>query len=159
MAALVYMKGGMREQMSDIFQKYSEPAVFLTGILLVLSIVFGTEIPKPIRLQADSTIGRLFLLGLVAAITKTLGWPLGILAALSAVLLVGVGGVHSKVVENFEPDPMAVRVIPTKHKWFVEKVLGENPLVIEDQTVETAAVQDLSRTGSGNVQNSSVQTK
>lgn len=159
MAALVYMKGGVREQMTDIFQKYSQPAQLLTTIVLVLSIVFVGEIPKAVRLQADSTIGRLFLLGLVSAITKYGGWTLGLLGALSVVLIVGVGGVHSHVTEGFEPDSMAVRVVPTKHKWFVERVLGENPLVIEDQTVDTIPVQDLSRQSSGSVQNSSVQTK
>jgi hypothetical protein len=159
MATLVYMKGGMREHMSDIFQKYSQPAELLTGIVIILSIVFGTEIPTPIRNQADTTIGRLFLLGIVAIITQYFGWPLGILAALSAVLFIGVDGMHKQRVEGFLPDPMAVRVIPTKHKWFVEKVLGENPLIIEDQTVQTKAVQDYSRNNSGSVQISSVQTK
>jgi len=51
---------------------------------------------------------------------------------------------------------MNVRLIPGKHKWFVEKVLGENPLLIEDETVNTSAVQDYSDKYTGNVQSSSV---
>ena len=39
-------------------------------------------------------------------------------------------------------------VLP-KHRWFVEKVLGENPLVINEKEVKTAAVQDLSEKSFG----------
>jgi len=34
--------------------------------------------------------------------------------------------------------------------------MGENPLLIEDDTVTTSAVQDLTERGSGSVQSSSV---
>ena len=51
-------------------------------------------------------------------------------------------------------------MIYTTHKWFVEKVLGENPLLIEEENVTTQAIQDMSRRGTGSygggVQNTSV---
>jgi hypothetical protein len=73
-------------------------------------------------------------------------------------LVIGVGGVHpvkKQLQEGFSSE-MNVRLIPGKHKWFVEKVLGENPLLIEDETVNTSAVQDYSDKYTGNVQSTSV---
>jgi hypothetical protein len=64
-------------------------------------------------------------------------------------------GFAKGMTEGFAPD-MNIRMIPDKKKWFIEEVLGENPLMIEDQTVRTSAVQDLTERDSGNVQNSSV---
>jgi hypothetical protein len=71
-------------------------------------------------------------------------------------LLIGAGGVHPVTVqEGFAPD-MNVRLVPNKQKWFVEKVLGENPLLIEDTVIDTSAVQDLSQRNHGSVQSNTV---
>lgn len=150
------LKGGMRVQMTDFLAKYSRPAEILVGIFLALLIVFVEQVPAKVRAQANTTLGRLFFFFLVALVGEQLGWPLGILMALAAAVLIGGRAINGAIKEGFEPDPLNVRVVPTQHKWFVERVLGENPLLIEDQLVETTAVQDLSRRGMGSVQNSSL---
>jgi hypothetical protein len=91
-------------------------------------------------------------------VTVLFGWPMGILAGLMSALLIGAGGIHpvtKQVNEGFSSE-MNVRIVPSKHKWFVEKVLGEDPLLIEDDTVTTSAVQDYSDKYSGSVQSDSV---
>ena len=153
-----YMKGGFRAQVDDLYHKYEQPIMLLLGILMVVIIVFLEKIPVDIRKQADSLSGRAFLLLFTVTITVLYGWPMGILAGLMSALLIGAGGIHPitrPVTEGFSSE-MNVRIIPGKHKWFIEKVMGENPLLIEDDTVTTSAVQDLTERGSGNVQNSSV---
>lgn len=128
--------------------------MILTGLLMVIVIVFLEKIPLEVRKQADTTLGRALLLTFTAITTMLFGWPLGIVAALMSVLLIGAGSIEP-VMEGFSSE-MNVRLIPSQHKWFVEKVLGENPLLIEDQTVDTSAVQDLSEKDSGNVQSNTV---
>lgn len=152
------LKGGFQMQVNDLFHKYDQPIIILIGLCMTTVIVFLEKVPLEIRKQADSLLGRLFLLGITVLTTVLFGWPLGMLSALMSVLLIGAGGIHpmKKVIEEGFSSEMNVRLVPSKHKWFVEKVLGENPLLIEDQTVDTSAVQDLSEKYSGSVQSTTV---
>ena len=153
-----YMKGGFRAQVDDLYHKYEQPVMLLVGIFMIITIVFLEKIPIEIRKQADSLLGRALLLTFTVTVTVLYGWPMGIIAGLMSALLIGAGGIHPitrPVTEGFSSE-MNVRIVPGKHKWFVEKVMGENPLLIEDDTVTTSAVQDLTERGSGSVQSSSV---
>ena len=153
-----YMKGGFRAQVDDLYHKYEQPVMLLVGIFMIITIVFLEKIPIEIRKQADSLLGRALLLPFTVTVTVLYGWPMGIIAGLMSALLIGAGGIHPitrPVTEGFSSE-MNVRIVPGKHKWFVEKVMGENPLLIEDDTVTTSAVQDLTERGSGSVQSSSV---
>jgi energy-coupling factor transporter transmembrane protein EcfT len=152
------MKGGFRAQVDDLYHKYEQPVMLLVGIFMIITIVFLEKIPIEIRKQADSLLGRALLLTFTVTVTVLYGWPMGIIAGLMSALLIGAGGIHPitrPVTEGFSSE-MNVRIVPGKHKWFVEKVMGENPLLIEDDTVTTSAVQDLTERGSGSVQSSSV---
>jgi hypothetical protein len=152
------MKGGFREQVDDLYHKYEQPVVLLVGLLMVIVIVFLDKVPVEIRKQADSFLGRALLLTFTLLVTMLYGWPMGVLAAVMTALLIGAGGIHpvrKEVKEGFSSE-MQVRLVPGKHKWFVEKIMGENPLLIEDQVVDTSAVQDLSEKYSGSVQSNSV---
>jgi hypothetical protein len=153
-----FMKGGFRVQVDDLYHKYEQPVVILVTLFLVIVIVFLDKVPIEVRKQADSLLGRSLLLTFTVLVTVLYGWPLGILAGLMSVLLIGAGGIHpiAKPIEEGFSSEMNVRIVPGKHKWFVEKVLGENPLIIEDDVVTTSAVQDLSSRYSGSVQSSTL---
>lgn len=152
------MKGGFRVHVDDLYHKYEAPVMLLVGVFMVLVVVFIEKVPLEARKQADTLLGRLFLILFTVLVVTLYGWPLGIVAGLMSVLLIGAGGIHpihKEVSEGFSSE-MNIRLIPDKHKWFVEKVLKENPLLIEDQTVETSAVQDSSEKYSGSVQSNTV---
>jgi hypothetical protein len=152
------MKGGFRAQVDDLYHKYEQPLIVLLGLCMIIAIVFLEKIPISIRKQADSFLGRALLLTFTVVVIKMYGWPLGIVAGLLSALLIGAGGIHpiqKQVKEGFSSE-MNVRLIPGKHKWFVEQVMGENPLLIEDDTVSTSAVQDLSEKDTGSVQSNTV---
>ncbi len=157
--ATVVMKGGFREQMGDLFSKYEGPVALLVGTFATLVIVFVGKIPKEIRRQADSLLGRALLLTFTVLTTIVFGWPLGVVVGLMSALLIGAGGVHpvvkTGIQEGFTPD-FNVRLVAGKKKWFVEQVLGENPLLIEDSVVDTSAVQDLTEKNTGSVQSNTV---
>ena len=153
------MKGGMRVYVGDLFSKYETPVGVLVGLFMTLVIVFVGKIPVSIRKQADSLPGRALLLTFTILVATLFGWAFGMVAALMSAILIGAGGVSpnslNEITEGFSPD-LNVRLIPTKHKWFVEKTLGENPLLIEEETVDTSAVQDLSEKYGGSVQSNTV---
>lgn len=152
------MKGGFQAQVDDLYHKYEQPLVVLIGLMMVIAIVFLEKIPIEFRKQADSLLGRALLITFTVIMATMYGWPMGILAALMSALLIGAGGIHpiqKQIKEGFSSE-VNVRVVPGKHKWFVEKVLGENPLLIEDDTVNTSAVQDLTEKDGGSVQSNTV---
>lgn len=153
--ATVVMKGGFRAQMDDLFSKYEQPVALLVGTFATLVIVFLGKISKDIRRQADSLLGRALLLTFTVLTTIVFGWPLGVLVGLMSALLIGSGGVKPVSIEGFAPD-FNVKLVPNKKKWFVEQVLGENPLLIEDTIIDTSAVQDLSEKNAGSVQSNTV---
>lgn len=163
-----FMKGGFQVQIDDLFHKYEQPVILLLGFVMVITIIFVGKIPVEVRKQADTLIGRASLILFTVIIVLAFGWPYGFLAGLMSAVLIGAGGVHPtirqinegftsemKAKEGFSSE-MNVRLVPSRQKWFVERVLGENPLIIEDETVETSAVQDLSEKSTGSVQSSSV---
>ena len=150
------MKGGFRVQMEDLFSKYEQPVGLIVATFVTLVIVFLNKIPRQVRQQADSFLGRALLLTFTVLVTIVFGWPLGVLTGLMTALLIGAGGIKPvSILEGFAPD-FNVKLVPNKHKWFVEKVLGENPLLIEDTVIDTSAVQDLTEKNAGSVQSTTV---
>ena len=152
------MKGGFRAQVDDLYHKYEQPVVVLLGLFMIMGIVFLEKVPIEVRKQADSFLGRALLLTFTVTVVALYGWPLGILAGLLSALLIGAGGIHpiqKEIKEGFSSE-VNVRLVPGKHKWFIERVMGENPLLIEDDTVSTSAVQDLSEKDYGSVQSNTV---
>ena len=143
--------GGFQVHLADLLQKYGSPLEILLFVGLFLGIVFMSKLPSDIAKQSDTTLGRLLLVGATYFMVERYGWGLG---PLFAGLLIGAGS-SKTVKEGFNTD---VRVIPKENKWLIERVLGENPTLIEEDNVKTQAVQDDSGKYSGSVQNSSVST-
>lgn len=160
--------------LDDIQQNGS---IFFTGALLLLLVYIQhlpQRIPQFIQTPYGSIIGLLF----VFAITRQFGWPQGILTGLAFVLLLSDYTIHGPIKkgEGFQemkavnegfhditpamyPTASLQKVfLPDKHRWFIERITGETPLLIEENIVKTHAVQDNSQHGNGSVQNSSVQS-
>ena len=150
--------GGVQEQMSDLLSKYGPPTHVILLLTIFMGIVFLPKIPKEVLEHSDAIYGRILHSGLVYYVTQVYGWTTGICMALFSALLIGAGSNRRlPVKEGFNSD---IKLIDSKQKWFVERVLGENPLLIEEENVYTQAVQDMDRRGTGNyggsVQNTSV---
>lgn len=148
--------------------------LFFTGGLILL-LVYIQHLPQSVSTFFQTSYGSLIGVVLVFGITHQFGWPQGILAGLSLVLFLSdytkpiVAGFQDKQEpkkEAFHDVPPALYAsgsaqkvfLPDKHRWFVERVTGESPLLIEENIVKTQAVQDDSQKGNGSVQNSSVQS-
>ena len=142
-----------RKSVYDLFVKTKPKHELFLYAFFLLAIVFKETIPPGVYQQADTLVGRLFLVFLLFLLLQYYDWTLALLATGAFVLLLGLPVARTR--EGFQ-DSLSV-IPPTKKRWFVERLFKEHPIVIEEEKVITSAVQDNSRSGTGgNVQNSSL---
>ena len=134
------MKGGAREHILEILMKYSKPIQIYILLALSLSIIFVKEIPVVIRAQAGTHLGRLFLFLLTLVIADYYSWANGLLMAILTLLLLSLS--PRPTTEGFHAMDDTLKLVDTKRKWWVEQVLKENPVGIQEETVKTSAIQD-----------------
>ena len=133
------MKGGAQILIADLVSKFSQPIHFYVLVGLTLAIVFVKKIPIAVRSQASTLLGRLFLFAATVAIADAYSWTNGLLMAILALLLLSMSPrTQRDGFQNFAN----LKLITDDKKWFVERVLKENPVAIGDETVKTQAVQD-----------------
>jgi hypothetical protein len=134
------MEGGAKAHLADLITKSSLQINIYVLIILSLLITFVKQIPIEIRSQAGSFLGRLFLFVATLATAEFYSWTNGLLTAVLALLLLSLSPRTTR--EGFLLAPTnSLRFVPN-NKWFVEKVLKENPIAIEEEQVNTQAVQD-----------------
>lgn len=149
-----------KKSLFDLFEKTKMKHELFLYTFFLLAIVFKETIPPVIYQQADSLLGRLFIVILLFLLLQYYDWTLSLLATVAFVLLLGLPVPRSRPsIDGFQDADTHLSVIPpTKKRWFVERLFKEHPIVIEEEKVVTTAVQDNSRSGAnGNVQNSSLQ--
>ena len=113
----------------------------LYGALVVVLITFIGSVPPAVSRFADSSIGRLIAVGIVLGVNYTLGFTYGLLTAVALLLVIHASPRLSATAEGFD-DMQSYDTIGTR--WFVERVLGEQPKKIVNDGAVTTAVQDLS---------------
>ena len=156
-AAAAGQIGGMRPTAMDEVRVMSGHFILIG---LVLLSVYVSRIPQSTLLLFKRTPYQLLGLFAVIALTATYGWIHGILAALAFSLVVSralrVPAAYEGMTDYIIPaglimegDSTSTEIIPRGHRWFLEKVMGEKPLLIRDKEVRTTAVQDLSERSMG----------
>lgn len=145
------MKGGAREQLWDIAQKYAQPLHIYLGVFLVLGITYVGQIPDQYSYQANTLLGRTLLFFLTVFVADTYSWVYGVLMSLFVVLLLVVSP-RTQSREGFQmngtreamndSNGLNVKLISQKKRWWSEEVLQENPIGIEEEKVKTSAIQD-----------------
>jgi hypothetical protein len=108
-------------------------------LFIVVGITFVGTLPLNIRKGANTRIGNIIGLVLVVSIYFTFGWIPAFMASLLFILTINSGMLYE--VEGFEPG-IDTRVISNPKKWYIERILGENPFIIEEETVKTQPIQD-----------------
>ena len=140
---------------------------FMSGhfllIFLILVSVYVSRIPHSTMMLFKHPVVQLLSLSTIFLITAKYGWIHGIIAALAVALVLTrakrtqIPSSLSSTAEgmaDYIPAALVIEdqdttVIPQNHRWFVEKVLGENPFIIREKEVKTTAVQDLSERSMG----------
>jgi hypothetical protein len=137
-------QGGMVSQgwLVDSFNRMMEhldtPSKLIYGVLIVLMIAFSSEIPKNYRTFADSILGRILGIVVIYGVLETMGWVYALLTAMAFLLLLTTAPRVS--LEGFDGGGTVTEKKATGKRWFVEKVLGENPAKIATDKVITQSI-------------------
>ena len=140
-APLPPQQGGhqMIGTLHQLLATMDSPAKLLYGFVMVVLIVYSTLIPSEYRSFADSMLGRVFGIAVVYGVIEGMGWIYGLLTALAFLLL--INGAPSTS-EGFDGGGSVSEKKRIGNRWFVERVLGENPYKIATDRVNTSAIQD-----------------
>jgi hypothetical protein len=134
-------QGGMIDSFQNLMNNLDSPAKLIYGFVLILIIVYSPIIPFEYRIFADSLLGRIFGIAIVYGVIESLGWVYGILTALAFLLILNGAPRLPSDVEAFDGGGSVSEKKIIGKKWFVEKVLGENPKKIATDKVFTTAVE------------------
>ena len=141
------LKGGAKNYIFDILSKHSTTIDVYVMSILVLTIVFVKEFPLEIRAYAGTIPGKIVLFFATLIIADKYSWVSGLLMALLSLLLLSLG--PRTVAEGFQsPYTNNMKLVTDKEKWWVEKVFKENPLAIQEDSVNTKQIQDGSNSSS-----------
>lgn len=125
-----------------MFKPVWQPPIELKWILVVCIVFLGAlsnRLPSNVANVFINPVG-FFLTLIVALLVYSSGFPPGSFAILFFLLLVWV--VHkSKHVEGFLNGSSVDWVTNQSNRWYVEKVLKERPLGIQEKVVDTFPVQ------------------
>ena len=132
----VILTGGMKEILVDFSKKQSANVEILFSLIICVGIVFSSNIPSSIRKELSSTVGRIALFGVLLLILLYTNWVSALLFA------VFIGSIISTRSMDEEMADYNVQLIDNKKRWFIERVLDENPIAIQDDKVQTSAIQD-----------------
>uniref|UniRef100_A0A6C0KLD6 Uncharacterized protein n=1 Tax=viral metagenome TaxID=1070528 RepID=A0A6C0KLD6_9ZZZZ len=148
------MVGGAKFQQAVLDWTKQSNHLYLTVLSAVIFMwaVYAEKLPEVWRWQLSTTIGRLLLLLLLYVVHMLAGWVPALLFAIAIGLTWANRPLYKPIAvkEQLEAFQSNIKVtdVETK-KWFVEKVLKENPQRIIQDRVFTSAVQDDNASGSG----------
>jgi hypothetical protein len=118
-------------------------------ISLAALIVIGTfaeMAPRKSLDLLDNVVGTAILFLAPFFFAYTVDWPIGLLAAVVSLIVFARLQKDDKeegfTSESEYPSGMTTKVVESRHRWFVEKVLGERPVAIASDRVVTGAVSD-----------------
>jgi Na+/proline symporter len=128
---------------------------FLTIALVLLSVYVSRIPPRILKNFKTSSLWQVGGFLVVILLTHVYGWIVGILAGLAYALILSRSFRYiNEGMVDFVPTEVILNtsdtvIVPENHRWWSEKVLGENPFLIREKEVKTSAVQDDSERSMG----------
>lgn len=149
--------GGVR---MTVFDEVQVMAGHFILIGLVLTSVYVSRIPASTLAYFRNPIYQILGFVTIIILTARYGWIHGILGALAFALVVSRAlRQRSEGMTNYRPyesdetllliEDTDTEIVPKGHRWFLEKIMGENPILIQEKEVSTSAVQDMSEKSMG----------
>lgn len=137
--------------------------IFLIISLLVLG-TFIENVPRKVIELLDNPLGMTLLFIFPLGVSWSIGWSAGLLAVCIS-LIVFTRIRKMETLETGEDEgflsgsgdtTQTTKLVSNPHRWFVEKVLGETPLAISSDRIQTKRTEDNdSRTSSSSSMSSS----
>ena len=121
------------------------PSTVITVILLLVAGTFVERSPRGYLDYLNNIFGMsaLFIIPLLIAVFND--WPTGLLAAVVGIIVFALLRKNDPVVsEGFTNGYAAqtTKLVSNPQRWFVEKVLGEMPVAISSDRIQTRRVDD-----------------
>ena len=87
--------------------------------------------------------GRLIGVTFVLLVATTVGWVYGLLSAIAFLLIMRDDAMVEEKEKEVTVEQFSDLVVKARqgNKWFIERALNEEPTLIEEDRVETAAIQ------------------
>ncbi len=100
----------------------------LIAVICISLITFSGAVPPAYKRHLDTIYGRAIGVILILLTLEFAGWPIGILAAMTLLILL-----PSTTQEGFTV--LEKKSVPTVGRWFSEKALGENIKEIDGDNI------------------------
>jgi hypothetical protein len=141
---------------SVLFQPFS--IALILGLLILGT--FAEVAPRESILFLDNVVGKAVLFAAPFLMAYLVDWATGLLAAVVALILYvriqKPDRTEGFVSESETSNGLTTKLVSSTNRWFVERVLGEQPVAITDDRVITRAVSDQdNRTNSSSSMNNS----
>lgn len=122
------------------------PYRILSLAMLIVVGTFAEMAPRKSLEFLDNIVGTAVLFLAPFFFAYTVDWPIGLLAAVVSLIVFARLQKDDKeegfISESEYPSGITTKVVESRHRWFVEKVLGERPTAIASDRVVTEAVSD-----------------
>jgi len=123
--------------------------IFLIIGLLVLG-TFIENVPRKVLQLLDNSLGMMLLFIFPLAVSLFISWPAGLLAACISLIVFAriqkMGTTETGDEEGFlngsDDTVQTTKLVSNPHRWFVEKVLGETPVAISSDRIQTKRMED-----------------
>lgn len=122
-------------------------SIFLIGFIVFAA--YANHLPPTFRYQMSSSLGRLFVIVLLVLLYESAGWIPALLFTIG-VSIVWFNRPLAQpthfTTEGFEGG-VKTSVNQTGYRWWVERVLHENPRAVQEDRISVGDVQDDSVVG------------
>jgi hypothetical protein len=123
--------------------------IFLIIGLLVLG-TFIENVPRKVIQLLDNLPGMTVLFIFPLGVSLFIGWPAGLLAACISLIVfarikkmaVTPDGDEEGFLNGSDDTVQTTKLVSNPHRWFVEQVLGETPLAISSDRIQTKRAED-----------------
>ena len=139
--------------------------IFLIIGLLILG-TFIENIPRKVLQYLNNVFGMILLFIFPLIVSLFISWPAGLLATcISLIVFARIQKMEVTDIEDQEgflsgsnDNLHTTKIISNSHRWFVEQLLGETPLAISSDHIQTKRTEDNDNRTSSSSSMSSSQT-
>ena len=126
------------------------PSTILLTLGLLVAGTFVETVPRKVLALLNNSVGSSILFIIPLLVSLFISWPVGLLAASISLIIFarlqtpnkdendGEEGFLSSVSDTVQ----STKLVSNPHRWFVEKVLGEMPIAISSDRIQTKRTED-----------------
>lgn len=124
-----------KKHVVDFVNKFRSQINIILYVILIVAIIFENKIPSAYKYYGNSSLIRGIAFILVLATVHYISFSHGLLLALFVALYISFTPGFKEAFED-------IRIVARKqHRWHDEKILNEDPSLMENEKVNTQAVQ------------------